>query len=419
MRSIRLMAGATVVAASLLSFPALAQDAQKLYDSFKEATAKVKAISYTGKTIVAPGGRFPVPDLSGKVIMTADLKDRMDFRGKFILTGQRPGATPDAEPGRFEIGFDGKVIRNVLHAEKVVEEVKVESEEPVPYFQEPMMLLAFPYWHDDDEFQAPSSVKHAGQAEIAGVKCDILIVERVYDMPSMEDDEGEDAQPKPPTKMTVSTRLHVGEDDHLLRQYEQSEPNSTTYSFGVSLADLKLDPPIEASAFTVKTPEGYEVREVKMDDMMGGPKPKFKVGDVAGEWALKDADGKEHKLSDFKGKVVVMDFWATWCGPCKMAMPGLQKLHEKLKDKGVVVVGVNMADDPAEAAKYMQKKKFTYLGLYNGDPVAEAYGVGPIPQFYVIGVDGKVIHHAIGFDPAGEKKLEEIIEKHLDEQSKH
>ncbi len=156
-----------------------------------------------------------------------------------------------------------------------------------------------------------------------------------------------------------------------------------------------------------------------MEEGGGMPEAKFKVGDVAPEWTLKDADGKDRKLSEFKGKVVVMDFWATWCGPCKMAMPGLQKLHESMKDKGVVVVGVNMADDAEAAKKFMTNKKYTYLGVYGGDEVAQAYGVGPIPQFFVVGIDGKIIHHAIGFDPKGEKKLEEVITKHLEEKSKN
>jgi thiol-disulfide isomerase/thioredoxin len=181
----------------------------------------------------------------------------------------------------------------------------------------------------------------------------------------------------------------------------------------MTYTDVKPNASLEATAFEVKTPEGYKVEERKLD--AGEPQPKFKEGDVAADWSLKDADGKVHSLSELKGKVVVMDFWATWCGPCKMAMPGLQNLHEKFKDKGVVVVGINVHDDSDEAKQYMTKKKFTYLSLLAGDSVADAYGVGPIPQFFVIGVDGKVIHHVLGFDPKNEDRLAEIIEKHLKE----
>src|SRR5258708_1011584 len=62
----------------------------------------------------------------------------------------------------------------------------------------------------------------------------------------------------------------------------------------------------------------------------------------APEWELKDADGKGVKLSDFKGKVVVLDFWATWCGPCRMEIPGFVELQKQYRDKGLVVIGVSL-----------------------------------------------------------------------------
>ncbi|MBC7771517.1 MAG: hypothetical protein H7210_03365, partial [Pyrinomonadaceae bacterium] len=83
------------------------------------------------------------------------------------------------------------------------------------------------------------------------------------------------------------------------------------------------------------------------------------------------------------------------------------------------IVGINVHDDGEEAKKYMTKKKFTYLSLLAGDAVADAYGVGPIPQFFVIGVDGKVIHHVLGFDAKNESSLSEVIEKHLKEHGKN
>src|SRR6266567_2066513 len=65
------------------------------------------------------------------------------------------------------------------------------------------------------------------------------------------------------------------------------------------------------------------------------------IGATAPDWELSDADGKLQTLAQYRGKIVVLDFWATWCGPCAEVMPQMQKLHEKYKDKGVAVFGVS------------------------------------------------------------------------------
>ncbi len=256
MRSLLVSAGIAAMATSQFVLCASAQDAQKLYDAYKEATAKVKAVSYTAAIKPSGTGGPSLPEISGKVVLTTELKDRMDFRGKFIITGERPGPVATAPATKFEIGFDGKVIRNVLHAEKVVEELKVSADEPAQFFEEPMMLLAFSYWHDEDEMQEPTAIKHAGQAELDGVKCDILVVERTFEMPDMGEMGEEEAAPK---KMTMKSRLHVGEADHLLRRVEYADPNKDEYSVSITMTEVKGDPSIEATAFTIVTPDGYTV----------------------------------------------------------------------------------------------------------------------------------------------------------------
>lgn len=95
-----------------------------------------------------------------------------------------------------------------------------------------------------------------------------------------------------------------------------------------------------------------------------------------------------------------------------MAMPGLQKLHEKYKDKGVLVLGVNVFDE-GDAVAYMKDQGYGYTTLLKGDEVARDYGVQSIPQFYLIGPDGKVLHHSVGFDPKGEEKLAKVIDENL------
>jgi thiol-disulfide isomerase/thioredoxin len=174
---------------------------------------------------------------------------------------------------------------------------------------------------------------------------------------------------------------------------------------------LKLDPKIDDAAFSLSAPEGFTKTEPEMPGFMAGaegeepgmPELTVKVGDAAPDFTLTDLGGKEVTLASLKGKVVLLDFWATWCGPCKAAMPTMQKLHDDYKDKGVVILGVNTWEQEADAAKaYMTKKKFTYGCLLKGDELAAAYGVRGIPTLVVIGKDGKVAEVEVGLaDPSG------------------
>jgi len=143
----------------------------------------------------------------------------------------------------------------------------------------------------------------------------------------------------------------------------------------------------------------------------------LKTGTMAPDWTLKDAEGESHSLSDYEGKIVVLDFWATWCGPCVKAMPGLQKLHEKYADKGVAVIGMNTSES-GDPVAFMKKKNFTYQLLLNADPVSNAYRVRGIPAFYVLDGEGTIVFSAVGFSPGHEKEIEKVINEELAKQTK-
>jgi len=133
------------------------------------------------------------------------------------------------------------------------------------------------------------------------------------------------------------------------------------------------------------------------------------VGDPAPDWKLSDPGGRAHTLSEYRGRVVVLDFWASWCVQCAKIMPRLEKLQRKYGGQGLVVFGVNSWEtgDPVAA---MGKKGCTYTLLLKGEEAAESYGVKSLPVVYVVGADGKVIYSHAGAD---QKNLDELIEKHL------
>ena len=131
-------------------------------------------------------------------------------------------------------------------------------------------------------------------------------------------------------------------------------------------------------------------------------------------WTFKDPDGNSHSLSDYRGKVVVLDFWAQWCPPCRKSMPGMQKMHEDYKDRGVVVIGMSTfkrkGNDPAG---YMKEQGFNYLLLLDTDSAARQYGVRSIPSFFVVGADGKLAWKGSGGDKKTHDEIIKAVEREL------
>ncbi len=117
------------------------------------------------------------------------------------------------------------------------------------------------------------------------------------------------------------------------------------------------------------------------------------------KWGVK-LSGESVTLANFKGKVVLVDFWATWCVPCVKAMPDLQKLQEKYSEKGLGVVGISIDEKGAEKVKpFLSKKKFTYTMLLDKDtvhPTWKAFGVHGIPALFLLNKEGMIVQQWIG-----------------------
>ncbi|MBA4119880.1 MAG: hypothetical protein C0513_04160 [Isosphaera sp.] len=136
--------------------------------------------------------------------------------------------------------------------------------------------------------------------------------------------------------------------------------------------------------------------------------PGVQAGQAAPDWTLTDTDGKSVKLSELRGKVVVMDFWATWCVPCKVAMPELERIHNEMGDKGVVVLGMN-AWERGDPAKFKKQAGAHYRSTVKADEVAERYGVAAIPTFFVIDPEGKVVMRMDGLVGNWERTIRDAI----------
>jgi peroxiredoxin len=118
----------------------------------------------------------------------------------------------------------------------------------------------------------------------------------------------------------------------------------------------------------------------------------------APDFTLKDSDGKTVRLSDFRGKVVLLDFWATWCGPCKIEIPWFMEFQRKNQDKGLVVLGVSMDDEGWEVVKpYLAHMKINYRVVIGNDQTAQLYGgVDALPTTFLIDREGKIAAVHVG-----------------------
>jgi thiol-disulfide isomerase/thioredoxin len=121
-------------------------------------------------------------------------------------------------------------------------------------------------------------------------------------------------------------------------------------------------------------------------------------------WELKDVSGKAVKSSDFADKVVILDFWATWCGPCRMEIPGFIELQKQYADKGLVVVGVSLDQDGASAVKpFIEKMGINYPIVLGDETVVSAFGgVEGIPTTFIIDRKGQIVRKHVGYAPKAE-----------------
>ena len=126
---------------------------------------------------------------------------------------------------------------------------------------------------------------------------------------------------------------------------------------------------------------------------------------AAPAWSLKDPDGKTVSSDGFKGKVVVLDFWATWCAPCKAEIPGYIALQGKYAADGLVIVGVSMDQDGALVVKkFMANMGVNYTVVLGSDSnIASDYGdISVIPTTFIIGRDGRILDKKVGEMPTDE-----------------
>jgi peroxiredoxin/outer membrane lipoprotein-sorting protein len=166
-------------------------------------------------------------------------------------------------------------------------------------------------------------------------------------------------------------------------------------------SDVRMNQDLPASAFTFTPPPGSSEQTAATDgrtSLMGRSAPDFK---------LRALDGTSTQLSALKGQVVLLDFWATWCGPCRMTMPKLDSLSRKFKKQDVAVMGIDDNENEQTVRDFIQKNHYEYPILLSAraDGVLESYGVHGLPTMVVIDKNGLVADYKVGYGHETEDSL--------------
>ncbi len=148
-----------------------------------------------------------------------------------------------------------------------------------------------------------------------------------------------------------------------------------------------------------------------------GSAPRLTQSSVAPDFSLEALDGKSLRLSDFRGKAVLLNFWATWCGPCKIEMPWFVDLQKEYGSQGLQIVGVAMDDASKEdISKFAKDMGVNYPILIGKESVGDQYGGVPaLPESFLISRDGKIVDKIIGL--RGKAEIEDAVKKALDTQA--
>jgi thiol-disulfide isomerase/thioredoxin/outer membrane lipoprotein-sorting protein len=274
-------------------------------------------------------------------------------------------------------------------------------------FSGPLADFFMPRWSTavDESRTAPMSVTYAGTQQWKNASYRVVEIDQTLS-------EGQES-------MRTRQTLYVGADNlvHRLirRDYFSGKLATETDSYIVALDTA----PKLAKADFAFTPSA-EMKEAKADDAGEAPsKPLLANGTVAPDFTVHDRAGNPIRLSDYKGHVVVLDFWATWCGPCQESLPSTNAVARKYLKKDVVVLGVNVWDKPDAFNAWLPEHKNYDAIKFAIDPTSDQkdvasslYNVSGIPTQYVIDGLGRIVWSTDGFS-GSDDDLVAAVEKAL------
>jgi peroxiredoxin len=128
------------------------------------------------------------------------------------------------------------------------------------------------------------------------------------------------------------------------------------------------------------------------------------------DFTLKDLDGKTVRLADYQGKVVLLEFWATWCGPCKESMPELERLYATYRDRGFEIIAISLDESESAVREFVEEYRLSFTVVIDDVDVNSAYGVFSIPTTFILDKSGQIVKKHLGFAPGLFDSFSEEIE---------
>lgn len=126
------------------------------------------------------------------------------------------------------------------------------------------------------------------------------------------------------------------------------------------------------------------------------------------DFTLTGLDGEQYTLSDYRGQVVIIDFWATFCPPCRDEIPHFIDFHTRYKDEGLIILGIGL-DREEKLAPFSKSMGINYPILIDDRKTSSAYGVKSIPTTFILNREGEIVKKFVGFSPGLEKEMEKEI----------
>lgn len=133
-------------------------------------------------------------------------------------------------------------------------------------------------------------------------------------------------------------------------------------------------------------------------------------GNSAPEFSFTDIDGKQRRLSDFRGKIVLLDFWGLWCAPCVAEAPNLAAAYKKLKEKGFEIVSLEQGDTVEDLRKFISKTEMNWTHLQLNDQLSQLYRIDRYPTYFLLDKEGKIISNTLRPNEELYKKIEQLLE---------